>query len=200
MLPVVLLVSVSAAKAVVLVAWLSLLLIRAPHQASSRATPIAERCWGGVETVLLALLAVAFLLPVLWASTEVFAATDYPPNAVALGAGGVCYGLGLWLFDRAHRELGPRWSCTLELRASHDLVTGGVYSVVRHPMYLAYALYAAGQAIALPNLWVGPSHLGAALLLLALRLRPEERMLRRRFGRAYEEYAARTPRLVPGVW
>jgi protein-S-isoprenylcysteine O-methyltransferase Ste14 len=38
------------------------------------------------------------------------------------------------------------------------------------------------------------------LLLVALRMTPEERMMRDRFGEAWADYASRTQRLFPGLW
>ena len=67
-------------------------------------------------------------------------------------------------------------------------------------MYMALLLYAAGQALVLPNYVAGASYGVAMALLVALRLGPEERMMLEEFGKDYEEYRARTKRLVPGVW
>ena len=67
-------------------------------------------------------------------------------------------------------------------------------------MYLALLIYSAGQALAVPNWVAGPSYGVAMLLLIALRLGPEERMMLEEFGKEYEAYQARTRRLIPGVW
>jgi len=67
-------------------------------------------------------------------------------------------------------------------------------------MYLALILYSVGQALVLPNWVAGPSYLVVFVLLVALRLGPEERMMREEFGQEYDAYVARTKRLVPGVW
>jgi protein-S-isoprenylcysteine O-methyltransferase Ste14 len=40
----------------------------------------------------------------------------------------------------------------------------------------------------------------AFVVLLALRVRAEERMMVEQFGDEYAAYTARTKRLVPGVW
>jgi protein-S-isoprenylcysteine O-methyltransferase Ste14 len=40
----------------------------------------------------------------------------------------------------------------------------------------------------------------AFAILLALRLRAEERMMVEEFGDEYEAYSARTKCLIPGVW
>ncbi len=108
--------------------------------------------------------------------------------------------LGLWLFHRSHADLGANWSITLEVRDKHQLVTRGVYRHLRHPMYLALILYSSGQALVLPNWVAGPSYLVVFVLLVALRLGPEERMMRDKFGQEYDAYVAGTKRLVPGVW
>ncbi len=67
-------------------------------------------------------------------------------------------------------------------------------------MYLALILYSSGQALVLPNWVAGPSYLVVFVLLVALRLGPEERMMRDEFGQEYDAYVAGTKRLVPGVW
>jgi protein-S-isoprenylcysteine O-methyltransferase Ste14 len=107
---------------------------------------------------------------------------------------------GLWLLYRSHADLGDNWSITLEVRREHELKTDGVYRSVRHPMYAALLLYASGQTFVVSNWLVGPSYLGAVLLLVAFRLHAEERMMSQEFGGRYEEYVARTRRFVPRVW
>ena len=132
--------------------------------------------------------------------TPWLAFADYPLRPVPFAAGVVCLAVGLWFFHRSHADLGTNWSITLEVREKHQLVTHGIYRRVRHPMYMALFLYSVGQALALPNWVAGPSYLVAFGLLFALRLGPEERMMREEFGADYDAYVARTKRLVPGIW
>ncbi len=78
------------------------------------------------------------------------------------------------------------------------LVTGGIYGLIRHPMYTGVLLTTLGFAIndaAPPTLvaW------GILLIDLLLKLTYEERLLANRFP-AYAEYKARTSRLIPFVW
>jgi protein-S-isoprenylcysteine O-methyltransferase Ste14 len=188
------------AKAVILLASIVMVVIRAPHGQRSRSVPVAKSHKGPREVVLLAIAAVSFFLPLLWVATPAFAFADYPLHPAPFLTGTVCLALGLWLFHRSHADLGTNWSITLEIREQHQLVTRGVYRWVRHPMYLALFLYSAGQALALPNWVAGPSYGVAMLLLFALRVGPEERMMLETFGKDYEAYRARTKRLVPGVW
>jgi len=104
------------------------------------------------------------------------------------------------LFFHTHRTLGRFWSVTLEIRQNHGLLTDGIYSWVRHPMYSAYFLWALSQALLLPNWIAGPAGLVGFGTLFAFRVRREEHMMLQTFGDAYAAYAARTKRIIPGVF
>jgi protein-S-isoprenylcysteine O-methyltransferase Ste14 len=188
------------AKITVLLANIVMIAIRAPHGQRSRSVPVVRSLRGRLELALLTIAWPAFFLPLIWVVTPVLEFADYPLRAVPYFAGTVCLALGLWLFHRSHVDLGTNWSVTLEVREKHRLVTEGVYRRVRHPMYSALLLYSVGQALVLPNYIAGPSYGLAMALLVALRVGPEERMMLEEFGKDYEEYMARTNRVVPGVW
>jgi protein-S-isoprenylcysteine O-methyltransferase Ste14 len=188
------------AKGIVLLASVALVAIRAPHGHRSRHVPVAKSHKGPLEIALLTVAWIAFLLPLLWVVTPLLSFADYALRAVPLNAGVVALVWGLWLFHRTHEELGTHWSITLEVRERHRLVAEGPYRRVRHPMYLALLIYAAGMALVLPNWIAGPAYLVAMLLLFALRVGPEERMMLEAFGGEYEAYRSRTKRLVPWFW
>jgi protein-S-isoprenylcysteine O-methyltransferase Ste14 len=176
-------------------------LLRAPHDRRSREVAVDLDRRGTLERVLLALMFVAvLLLPLVYVTTDLLAFADRALPAWAFAGGLACVGPWLWLFHRAHADLGTNWSVSLQLREQHHLVTNGVYAHVRHPMYSALFANAAAQALLLPNWVAGPAMLVAFTLMFALRLRPEERMLAERFGAEYAEYARRTKRLVPWIW
>ena len=91
---------------------------------------------------------------------------------------------GVLAFLRARTTIHPH-------RPAHAsaLVTTGLYRYSRNPMYLALLLVLAGWAVALAN---GLAFLllpGFVLSLDRLQIRPEERILRAKFGAAYEAYA-----------
>jgi protein-S-isoprenylcysteine O-methyltransferase Ste14 len=188
------------AKLAVLAATLGVIVIRAPHGKRSRRVAVAKSYRGTREKVLLTVAWVSFLLTLVWIATPLFAFAEYPLRPAQLAVGVALLVLGLWLFYRSHADLGQNWSVTLEVREQHRLVTEGVYRWVRHPMYLALIVFALGQALAIPNWFVGPMYLAAMLLLFCLRIGPEERMMREEFGAEYDGYCAATKRLVPGVW
>jgi protein-S-isoprenylcysteine O-methyltransferase Ste14 len=111
-------------------------------------------------------------------------------TGLALAAAG-----GVWLhWTDAH--LVPHFAGDLSARR---VITSGPYRFVRHPRYagllvsrLAFALtYASPLAWALGLVWAA---------LVARRIPREEAHLRRLFGADYEAYAARTARLIPGVY
>jgi len=92
-------------------------------------------------------------------------------------------------------ELGRSFSVMPEARR---LVTNGPYSVIRHPVYLGEAVALAGVTSQYLSPW--------ALLLLALqfifqleRMKNEERVLSCAYPE-YRDYAARTARLLPGLY
>jgi protein-S-isoprenylcysteine O-methyltransferase Ste14 len=192
--------SVVFVQAVILVSTVLLVAIPAAvHRGHGPAKIVTSRK-GLQERVLLTLVSLGFLPALLWAVTPLLAFADYPLRVLPFGVGVVLLALGLWFLYRSHADLGANWSLTLEIREEHRLITRGIYRSVRHPMYLALLLYAAGQALVVPNWIAGPAYLVTLALLFALRMRGEERMMVDAFGKDYEEYRERTKRLVPGVW
>ncbi|MGH9862201.1 MAG: methyltransferase family protein [Candidatus Acidiferrales bacterium] len=99
----------------------------------------------------------------------------------------------------AVRALGKQYSGYVTLQENHQLVQHGIYSVIRHPIYLRILLVTLsvplvfGSWLALPMLLLGA-------LFVAYRIRAEERLLAEHFGVEFEAYARRTWRLVPYLY
>jgi protein-S-isoprenylcysteine O-methyltransferase Ste14 len=185
---------------VLLAGIVGMIAVRAPHVRRSTTIRVVKNANNGLDGVFVVLVSLALVMPVLWMATSLLGFADYAPAPVALVAGALCIATGLWLLHRSHVDLGTNWSNTLELRERHELVTRGIYTRVRHPMYSALFLHALGQALVLPNWVAGPSFLVAFTLIFATRLHREERMMLDEFGEEYAAYRARTKRLMPGVW
>lgn len=188
------------AKAVIVAASVVMVAIRAPHGQRSRGVKIVKNRQGRQEAILLTLAWLGFFVPLIWVVSPAFSFAEYPLRPGPLVAGVVCFVVGLWLFHRSHADLGTNWSITLQVREQHRLIVHGVYRRIRHPMYTALLLYSIGQVLVLPNWIAGPSYLVTFGILLAFRLRAEERMMLEEFGDEYAAYMAKTTRLVPGVW
>ena len=122
---------------------------------------------------------------------------NYVLPRTALDPGVVALLVGLWLFWRSHIDLGKSWSVTLELRENHRLVTGGVYRLIRHPMYASFFLLAIAQALLLANWLAGWSALASVLLLYFVRVPAEEAMMLGSFGAEYQSYIERTGGIIP---
>jgi protein-S-isoprenylcysteine O-methyltransferase Ste14 len=67
-------------------------------------------------------------------------------------------------------------------------------------MYSAFWLWALAQALLLPNWIAGFSGLVGFGVLYFGRVGREERMMLDAFGDEYRAYAARTRRIIPGVY
>jgi protein-S-isoprenylcysteine O-methyltransferase Ste14 len=95
--------------------------------------------------------------------------------------------------------LGHRFSGLVAIQPGHELVTSGVYGVIRHPSYLGLFVNSVGWALAFRS---GIGVLLTALLVVPLlaRMRAEEALLRAQFGSEYDAYCARTARLIPGLY
>jgi protein-S-isoprenylcysteine O-methyltransferase Ste14 len=95
--------------------------------------------------------------------------------------------------------LGPRFSGLVAIQPGHALVTDGVYSIIRHPSYLGLLVNSLGWALAFRS-GVGVLLTVVLALPLLVRIHAEEELLGAQFGVEYEDYRARTSRLIPGLY
>jgi protein-S-isoprenylcysteine O-methyltransferase Ste14 len=106
-------------------------------------------------------------------------------------AGGTIGARGLLDFDDAGTTFHPHHPET-----TTALVTTGVYSRTRNPMYLGMALGLLGIAIDRGRLIAVLPILAYAAFLQRFQILPEEQALRALFGQDYEAYARRVRRWV----
>src|SRR5438046_10060957 len=93
------------AKAVVLLASIVMIVIRAPHGQRSRAVPVVKSRRGPLEFILLTIAWIAFFLPLLWIAAPVIAFADFPLELIPFLTGSLCLVLGRWLFHRSPADL-----------------------------------------------------------------------------------------------
>lgn len=81
------------------------------------------------------------------------------------------------------------------------VVRNGIYSVIRHPQYLAYMLLAGGFAAISQHLLIVLLAV-ADIVLFYLHTLQEEQALQKRFGIIYRKYCREVPRfnLLTGLW
>jgi protein-S-isoprenylcysteine O-methyltransferase Ste14 len=96
--------------------------------------------------------------------------------------------LGIAGIATARYQLGKSFSVTAK---AHQLVTHGIYSKIRNPIYVFGGIMLAGFVLVLhrPVLWLV---LLALIVMQTLRARREARVLEAAFGDAYREYRRKT--------
>jgi protein-S-isoprenylcysteine O-methyltransferase Ste14 len=109
---------------------------------------------------------------------------------MALGVAGL---IGL---VEVHRQLGRYWSAYLELQENHQLITTGIYSRVRHPMYTVIIAQLVAMSLISANGLLMALAAGR-ILMFWVRMGHEEAMLTGQFGDQYRRYMQTTGRLLP---
>ena len=94
--------------------------IRAPHGRRSRSVKVAVSHKTPLETLLLVLAWVGFVVPLIWVVSPAFSFAEYPLRNRPLAGGVTCLAIGLWLFYRSHADLGTNRSITLEVHRVAD--------------------------------------------------------------------------------
>jgi len=113
--------------------------------------------------------------------------------------GAVLYTLGGGLRFWPVLVLGRRFSGLVAIQEGHELVTAGVYGLVRHPSYLGMLAMSLGWGLAFRS-WLGVILAALTIPPLIARIRAEERLLASEFGAPYMAYRARTWRLLPWLY
>lgn len=130
-----------------------------------------------------------------------FAAIGLLLRQALLGAGWLALGVqaaAAGLMVAARLALGRRSFHVGAAPTPGGLVTRGPYRWIRHPVYAAVLAFLAAGALSHGNAGNGLL-LGLAVAASAVRMAAEEGELRARYPE-YTAYAARTRRLVPGVF
>jgi len=115
------------------------------------------------------------------------------------------FGAGLFAAGTALRwwsivHLGRFFSVDVAITHNHRVVETGPYRLVRHPSYTGLLLQCAGLGVVLGTLLSLLVIILPTFLVLAHRIRVEEKALLANFGDIYAAYSRRTKRLLPGVF
>jgi protein-S-isoprenylcysteine O-methyltransferase Ste14 len=88
---------------------------------------------------------------------------------------------------------------TVRVESGQTVVSSGLYGLVRHPMYTANVIMMIGLPLSLGSYW-GLVFVAPGLMVLASRIRDEEKLLEGELA-GYREYTQKVRyRLVPGMW
>jgi protein-S-isoprenylcysteine O-methyltransferase Ste14 len=122
------------------------------------------------------------------------------PSPLLSGIGLILFALG-WSIKNLALRANAFATAVVRLQSdrAHTVVDSGVYAVVRHPFYAADPLILAGLGLWLES-YAAALCAVLPVALMVIRLRLEERFLRRELP-GYNDYMVRVPyRLIPGVW
>ena len=123
-----------------------------------------------------------------------------PVNAVTQAAGILICAAGVAVAIWARQTLGRNWSGFVVIKQDHELIQGGPYQYVRHPIYTGLILAFTGTFLALVP--TTRYFLLELVLVIAfyIKARHEERILAREFGGEYTAYRQRVRgALIPFV-
>ena len=180
------------------VAILIEILIRIPLNKKRKLEKMSERRVTRQEKTLLGLLSLAmFFVPIIYGASDWLDFADYALPAWAGWLGVVLIAGAVFVFWRAHADLGLNWSPTLEIRERHELITGGIYAHIRHPMYASQWLWVLAQPLLLQNWIAGFLNLLVFVPFYFLRVREEERLMLEQFGDRYRSYMQRVGAVLP---
>lgn len=176
------------------------MVIRAPLNKKRKEEKMSEQRVSSQEKFILFLLLIGmFILPLIYSASTWL---DFANYSLPVWAGwlGVALLLGaLFVFWRAHADLGLNWSPSLEIREKHQLITKGIYGVIRHPMYASQWLWVIAQPLLLQNWIVGFVNLLIFIPFYMLRVQAEEKMMVDIFGDEYREYMKQTGGVLPKI-
>jgi protein-S-isoprenylcysteine O-methyltransferase Ste14 len=160
---------------VLTLSWLTIVRSR-PTKSAEGLLPRLYAFWGTFSPSLLGALPYA----------------DLPDSVRILSIGMVLTGVTLSFLTV--RRLGRSFSIVAQ---SRQLVTGGPYAVIRHPLYVCEQIFVVG--IMLDHLsWAAVVIVAQQWFCQLQRMKYEERLLRATFPE-YDAYARRTPAVIPRI-
>jgi protein-S-isoprenylcysteine O-methyltransferase Ste14 len=174
------------------------IVIRVPLNKMRKQEKMSEQRVTSQEKTLLGLLSLGGLfVPIIYAATNWLDFANYTLSAWASWLGVLLAAGAVFVFWRAHADLGLNWSPTLEIREKHELITRGIYGVIRHPMYASQWLLVIAQPLLLHNWIAGFLNLLVFIPFYLLRVKAEEQLMIERFGDQYRTYMQKVGAVFP---
>lgn len=141
---------------------------------------------------------VLFFLLMIQASLLPPASLFYPiPIVVHLGY--LVATLGVIVLLRSIREISIKKFLIESETQANDLIIKGIYSRIRHPLYLGLVLIFGGYFM-VSGTWGAGVHLACLILYLPFGIQFEEKNLLEFFGDAYREYQRKVPAFFPRLF
>lgn len=152
---------------------------------------------------LVSLITVVGLLSAHWVVVYTFSLQDHTLNTVVdhclIVFAIALISTAIWVNQIAIKTLGKFFD-RLTIKSDHQLVTDGVYGLIRHPIYTSYILLFLGFGLMLRSLWGSGLLLVVCVVWFGNRIAIEEQMLEAWFGEEYQSYCQQTKRLFPYIY
>lgn len=119
-------------------------------------------------------------------------------SPVRFVGGGIAFALGVLLVVQGARTFWRNKTTInpVDLERASTLVTSGVFGYSRNPMYVGFTTMLVGWAICLAAPWALLGPVAFALFTNRFQIVPEERVMRAKFGQAYDDYCAQVRRWI----
>ena len=111
-------------------------------------------------------------------------------EAMRIGFMLIFIGIALWIYAVLIQRISK------EISSGH-LVTSGIYSIVRNPIYLAFLCVCTGVLITAHNVFLLIFPVVSYIFLTILMKQTEEKWLHEKFGTEYAEYCKYVNRVIP---
>ena len=138
-------------KAAFILGLIGQIIIRAPYDRLRRRNKIVSNKRDRQERILLILLSLGGVISLVYVFTPWLNFANYELPVWLRWVGVVFLIASLFVFWRAHHDLGRNWSPSLEIHADQTLITNGIYQSIRHPMYASQWLGIISQPLLLTN-------------------------------------------------
>jgi len=137
---------------------------------------------------------IAFICPL--AEASIRENLDFKWFSFVLGV--VMIAMGWLIIYYANKTIADNWSPSIDKTEDQKLITEGIYSIVRHPLYFSGIIILIGTNIYFQNKWSWIAALMAFVITL-YRIPLEESQLETRFGQEYEAYKQTTKMIIPWI-
>jgi protein-S-isoprenylcysteine O-methyltransferase Ste14 len=146
----------------------------------------------------LGIRAVIVVIVILLVRSGAFRDHSLNTDAWRAGLGLVLFALGLGFAIWARVNIGCNWGTPMTQKYEPELVTGGPYHLVRHPIYSGILVAGIGTAVALSWMWLIAVVLAGVYFIYSATV--EERYMTEQFPDAYPAYKRSTKMLVPFIF
>lgn len=142
------------------------------------------RSWETAETIFGAALILSLLLGYLFP----LPLTILVNRAVSVAAGLLLLAVGTWLIGLARRQFRQAGQPTDPGQPTTQIITGGIFSWSRNPLYLAGMIMLIGLASLINSLWLLILWVPTLAAIHFILIVPEEQYLEALFGEVYRQY------------